>query len=764
MSPKTVFDPATRQGPIGKSVLRIEDAPLLAGSATFAADWTFPDMLHMRVVRSSIAHGDIRDVDISAATGMDGIVAVWTPEDVVDIPPIEFRSTKYTGLEPYRQPVLAAGRVRYVGEPLAAVFAETAAAAEDAAGMVFADIEERTPVLEASDPPAEFLPGHDTEATVIRKGYGDVAAAFAAAHAVVELDLRIGRHSGVPLECRGGLARVDPGTGMLTLYAGTKRPHPNRDLIARALKLDPAKVTLIEGHVGGGFGIRGELYPEDFLICAAALRLGRPVRWIEDRREHLLSANHSRQQRHTIRAAVDADGRILAIDNEFFHDQGAYLRTHGVRVPDMTAGLTLGGYVVPAYRVAGHARLTNKTPAATYRAPGRYEGTFVRERLMDAIAARVGIDRVEVRRRNLVPASAMPFARPLDALEVDVVLDSGDYEGLFDKALAALRWDELQAALARRRAAGECVGAGLGFFVEKSGLGPTDKARVEMDADGRISVICGASNLGQGVETVLAQICAGVLGVDYAGISVTRGRTDRIDEGYGSHASRTTVMTGTATLNAAAALKEKLVGIASERLQASSADIELRDGGALRADTGASISFAEIAAASGESLLSAEGRYDTTHMNYPYGLHAAVVTVDRETGIAAVENFLIAYDIGCAINPMLVEGQLQGGLAQGIGGALFEEFTYDASGQPLSSTFADYMMPGATEVPRAEILLREDAPSPLNPLGVKGAGEGGINAVGAAVASAIDDAIGKPGAVTELPVTPRRLLALLGKA
>lgn len=751
-----------KRGSIGQRVLRLEDGPLLAGTGTFAADWSFPDMLHMRVVRSNVAHGVIKGIDVAAAVAADGVFAVWTPEDVADIPDIDFRATKYTGLDPYKQPVLARERVRYVGEPVAVVFAVDPYVAEDAADLVFVDTDELPAITDASAPPVEFLPGHDTEATVIEKGYGDIDAAFAAASDIVELDLKIGRHSGVPLECRGGLARVDPETGILEFYGATKRPHPNRDLIARTLGIDPAGVNLFEGNVGGGFGIRGELYPDDFLLCAAALRLGRPVRWIEDRREHLLTANHSRQQRHHIRAAIDADGRILGIDNKFYHDQGGYLRTHGVRVPDMTAGLTLGPYEVPAYRVAGHVRLTNKTPAATYRAPGRYEGTFVRERLLDAIAARIGIDPVEARRRNLIPATAIPYARPLDALEVDVVLDSGDYAGLLGKALDDFGWDRLQAELAARRDEGEAVGAGLGFFVEKSGLGPTDKVRVEVNADGIVSVITGASNLGQGVMTVMAQICGGTLGVGYAGIDVVTGRTDRIDEGYGSHASRTTVMTGEATRRATLALRVKLTALAAEKLQADPGAIEIEDGAARHAETGASMSLADVVQGSGEDVLSAEGRYDTTHMNYPYGVHAAVVAVDRDTGIVTVEKFMIAYDIGCAINPMLVDGQLQGGLAQGIGGALFEEFTYDAAGQPLSSTFADYIMPGSTEVPGADILLTEDAPSPLNPLGIKGAGEGGINAVGAAIASAIDDAIGRPGAVTELPVTPRRLLGLLG--
>jgi len=366
------------------------------------------------------------------------------------------------------------------------------------------------------------------------------------------------------------------------------------------------------------------------------------------------------------------------------------------------------------------------------------------------------------RRRNLIPAASIPYARPLDALEVDVVLESGNYAGLLDNALEKFGWKALRDWIDARRATGETVGAGLGFFVEKSGLGPTDKVRVDLDSDGQVTVATGAANLGQGVLTVMAQICAGTLGCDYAGIKVLHGRTDVIDEGYGSHASRTTVMTGEATRLASIALRDRLAGIAAEKLQADVADIEFDDGEARHAATGASISFGDIVTATGEGVVSAEGRYDTKHMNYPYGVHAAVVAIDRETGIAAVEKFMIAYDIGCAINPMLVDGQLQGGLAQGIGGALFEEFVYDGSGQPLSSTFADYIMPGSTEVPAADILLTEDAPSPLNPLGIKGAGEGGINAVGAAVAAAIDDALGRPGAVTELPVTPRRLIGLLG--
>jgi CO/xanthine dehydrogenase Mo-binding subunit len=369
---------------------------------------------------------------------------------------------------------------------VAVVFADDPYRAEDAADAVRVDIEALTPVLAAQLPPTEFAPGHNTEPTVVRKQYGDIDAAFAAAHAVVDLELSIGRHSGVPLETRGAIANYDPARDVLELHGATKRPHPNRDLLARMLGRGPASIHLYECHIGGGFGVRGEIYPEDVLVCAAALRLGRPVKWIEDRRENLLACNHSREQLHRVRAAVDAAGRILAIDDVFFHDQGAYVRTHGARVADMTAGMLPGPYRVPAYRAAGHYRLTNKTPAATYRAPGRYEATFVCERLLDAIAARLGVDRIEVRRRNLLGRADMPYIRDLEVLDTGLVLDSGDYAGLLDKALARAGWTELQETIRRRRAAGETVGAGIGMFVEKSGLGPVDGVRVRVDASGAV--------------------------------------------------------------------------------------------------------------------------------------------------------------------------------------------------------------------------------------------------------------------------------------
>jgi len=756
---------------VGRSVPRLEDGPLVTGRGQFAADIAFAHMLHMRLARSTYAHGRIVAIDAQPARELRGVEAVWTFADVADIPPIDFRLTRIEGLAPYRQPILASNLVRYVGEPVAAVFAVDPYVAEDAADMVAVEVEELAAVLDAAAPPAEFDQGHSTEAAVLEKAYGDLPAAFREAHAVVELELTVGRQSGVPLETRGAIARHDRSRDVLELYGAAKVPHWNRDTIARMLGRDPATVHLYEGHVGGGFGVRGELYPEDVLVCLAALRFARPVKWIEDRREHLIAANHSRAQQHKVRAAIDAEGCILAIDDEFFHDQGGYVRTHAATVPDLAAAMLPGPYRVPAYRAIGHLRLTNKTPGGTYRAPGRFESTFVRERVMDAAAARLAIDPIELRRRNLIAREEMPFTRPFSALGTHLVLDSGDYAGLLDKSLHAVKWEELNRELERRRSSGERVGVGLALFVEKSGLGPFETARVAVGTSGTVEVVTGAASVGQGLETVLAQICADALGVDYGRIRVIHGRTDRIAFGVGAFASRATVMAGEAARLAAVEVRANALGVAAELMQQPADALDIIDGTVRHKEmtAGPSIALGEIAKAlepgpnprGARAGLSAEATFYSDHMNYPYGVHIAVARVDRDTAGVTIERYFIAYDVGRAVNPMLLQGQLAGGMAQGIGGALLEEFRYDERGEPLSVNFADYLMPTAREVPQLDFLITEDAPSPLNPLGVKGAGEGGINAVGAAVAAAIDDAIGIPGAITELPVTPQRLHAIL---
>ena len=751
---------------VGSSVKRIEDRPLLTGAARFIADLSVPHQLHLRVVRSPVAHGRIVDVDVSAADGIPGVESVWTAADIAGVPPIDYRMSMVAGVEAYRQPVLAQRHVRYVGEPVAVVLAEDPYLAEDAAEAVHIDIEELEPAV---DPILDG--GRATEVAVVKKGYGDVERAFDIASTVVEMDFRVGRHSGVPMETRGALARYDPMSSTIEMFGAAKVPHHNRTAIAAMLGLPTAALVLRELHVGGGFGIRGELYPEDVLVCLAAMRIGRPVKWVEDRREHMIAANHSRDQVHRIRAAVDPDGWVRGVVDDFWVDQGAYLRTHEVVVADLSASLLPGPYSWPAYRARGHVRLTNKTPCGTYRAPGRYETSFVRERLMDVIAHRLDLDPAAVRRRNLIPADAMPFSRGIDALGTSVTYDSGDYRAILDRVLDHLDYEHLSKDLARRRADGEAAGIGMGFFVEKSGLGPFDGVRVEVDEAGQVVVVTGAASIGQGVETSIAQICADALGVSMDSVRVRHGQTDDIAYGMGAFASRVTVMTGSATLIASRRVREKALDVAASVLEARHEDLTVEDGRVFvrGSPEGPSVTLGEVARRLRPGLvdddpgLVAEGWFEADHMTYPYGVHAAVVRVDRDTGEVTLERFVVAYDVGRAINPDLVDGQIHGGAAQGIGGALLEEFVYDESGQPLAASFMDYLIPTLHEMPTVEVLVSEDAPSPINPLGVKGAGEGGITAVGAAIGNAVADALECPLEIRRLPLSPDRVRQIVAR-
>lgn len=484
-----------------------------------------------------------------------------------------------------------------------------------------------------------------------------------------------------------------------------------------------------------------------------------------------MAANHSREQVHRIGAAFDEEHRLLGLRDEVWHDNGAYIRTHGVIVPDLTLAMLPGPYRVPAYEGTAHVALTNKTPCGTYRGPGRYESTFAREHLLDVAAARLAIDRLELRRINLLETSELPHTRPLSTLGTDVVLDAGDYEGLLDKAIEHSGFDEWEKEARDLRAGGRLVGTGVGYFLEKSGTGPYEEAIVEVDPTGSVRVITGGASLGQGIETVLAQIAADQLSVPPEEIEVVHTETDLLPDGVGSWASRSTVVGGSAVMLAAKATAEKALRVASGMLESATEDLYL-ESARVRVDgwPDKSISLGEIAAAcepySGmaegeEPGLGARRTFSVDHMTYPYGVHLAQVEVDPETGGVEIRRYFVAYEVGRAVNPTLVEGQLIGGAAQGLGGALLEEFRYDDSGQPLAATFIDYMEPTAAEVPRVETLICEDAPSPDNPLGLKGAGEGGTVGCGAAVVSAVEDALGMPGSITNLPVSPSKIRALL---
>jgi len=597
---------------------------------------------------------------------------------------------------------------------------------------------------------------------------------------VVGIELAIGRHTGVPLEPRCLLAVPDPDAGSLEIFGMTKVPVWNRDLLASMLGLDETLIRVHGVDAGGGFGVRGEFYPEDFLIPWLAVRLGRPVKWAEDRAEHLVAVNHSRQQYHRISAAFDADGTITGLEDDIVHDNGAYCRTHGVAVPDLTVAMLPGPYRIPAYRGRVRVVLTNKTPCGTYRAPGRFEGTAAREHLLDVAADQLGIDRIALRERNLLTRDEMPHRRPITTLRTDVILDTGDYPALLTataREAGRLGYPALAAVRPPGSATGRrpVRGFGVAMFVEKSGLGPQETADVVVSKSGAVHVLAGGTSLGQGIQTVLAQIAADALGADPRVIVVTTGDTAAQPFGGGSWASRSTVVGGSAVHLAATAVRERAVQLAARMLEAAEEDLEVRDGWVgVRGDPYARVTLAEIARAAepaspylrpGEPAgLSARRRFEVSHMTYPYGAHAAVVEVDPGTGQVRVLRYLVAYEVGRAVNPMLVEGQLRGGVAQGIGGALFEEFSYDDSGQPQAVTFIEYRIPTAAEVPPVDLLVSQDAPAPGNPLGVMGAGEGGINAVGAAVANAVRDALGLAGGVGQLPLTPARVRRLAEQA
>ncbi|WP_031468115.1 xanthine dehydrogenase family protein molybdopterin-binding subunit [Sciscionella sediminilitoris] len=740
---------------IGARAGRHEDTRLLTGRGRFADDVRRAGALHVRMVRAPVAHARIEAIDAREALGTPGVHAVLTGADCAELGPIPIRLPR--GDEPTAalQPVLPAESVRYVGQPVAAVVAEDAYTAEDAAELVRVEYAELPAVLDAR----ECQP-----VGAIEIGYGEVDAAFAGAAHVVRARLDVGRHAAVPLEPRGLTAEYEPGTGKLEIWGATKVPVFNRGVLARMLGLPEERIHLHAMDTGGGFGARGEFYPEDAIVALLATRLRAPVTWTEDRAENLVALNHSRQQEHRIAAAFDAEGVLLALTDEVCHDNGAYLRTHGFMVPELTVTMLPGPYRIPAFHARIAVALTNKTPCGTYRGPGRYEGTFAREHLFDIAADRIGVDRAELRRRNLLHAGEIPHRRPYSALNTEMVLDAGDYPALLENALA--HTEDWRAERDRLRAEGRVSGYGFAYFLEKSGLGPHETADVLLHPSGRVTVHSGATSLGQGVETVLAQIAAERLSLPDTVVTVINGDTDLQPFGLGSWASRSTVVAGSAVRLAADAVAEKARGIAATLLGCAPDELCL-DAGTLAVPgfPERSVTLAEVAAEAGrdalEPGLAARRRFTVDHMTYPYGMHVALVEVDTGTGAVRVLRYLVAYEVGRAINPDLVEGQLLGGVAQGIGGALYEQFRYDEAGQPQATTFMDYLLPTAEEVPdRVQTLITEDAPSPDNPLGAKGAGEGGITAAGGAIANAVRDALGVPGDLGGLPLTPGRIVEL----
>jgi carbon-monoxide dehydrogenase large subunit len=545
----------------------------------------------------------------------------------------------------------------------------------------------------------------------------------------------------------------------MTVLGAAKVPFFNRDTLAAMLGLAPTHVDLIENDVGGGFGARGEFYPEDFLIPFAARHIGRPVRWIEDRREHLTAMNHAREADCEIEIACRQDGTILGLRGEVFIDLGAYVRTNGLIAPRTLAQFFSGPYRVPNMRITATALLTNKTPAGTYRAPGRYEASFFCERLIELAAGDLAIDSAEMRRRNLISAAEMPYKLP--RLEpggptADTECDSGNYGEALDRCLAEFDWAE------KRQLQGQLIdgryhGVAVACFIEGAGAGPKETARLELTSDGTVAVYVGSAAVGQGLETVMAQIAADTLGIPLDRVRVFHGSTSYLEEGYGAFHSRSTILGGSAVFEGARALLEKVRAAAAARFGGSTEEIELVDDRA-RISDGRSVSFAELAS---DGLRVDTAFANNNKLTYAYGSAAAHVTVDPGTGRVELLDYLVVEDVGRIVNPLTLHGQAIGGVVQGLGGAFMENLVYDGNGQLLTGNLADYLIPTATDFPRIRAIALENHPSPSNPLGVKGAGEGAIIPVGGLIANAVAAALSSVGAEpNELPLSPPRVWRL----
>jgi carbon-monoxide dehydrogenase large subunit len=762
---------------VGRSVLRKEDHRLLTGRGKYAADFRVPGLLHAAVLRSPHAHSRLGAIRSKAALAAPGVVAVVTAEDLGPVGriPVRLGQRPSASAVACLQPPLAGDKVRYVGEPVAVVVAESRYLAEDALELIDVDYDPLPAVADARRATARGAPvlhaaidGNVVDTLHTRRG--DAEAALAGARYRVSERFSVQRHTGVPMETRGLTAAFDAGTGVLGLWGVAKVPHFNRRVLADLLGHPEHLIHFVELEVGGGFGVRGEFYPEDLIVPWAARRLGRPVQWIEDRREHLMATNHSRQQEHDIEIGFDGDGRIVALVDRFTVDMGAYIRTHGVTVPELTAALLPGPYRIPHYACEIRCVLTNKTPTGTYRGPGRFECTFVRERLIDVAARRLGLDPLELRRRNFVTPAEMPYEVGGGSLNQKTVYDCGDYRSALDQALEAVGYQAARAEQADARRRGRYVGIGVGCLVEKAGLGPWEYARVEVDGTGHVVVYSGVAAVGQGIETTLAQVTADELNVSPEAVTVVHGDSAQVPFGVGGFASRGASVALPAAAEAARKVRAKILHVAASLLEAASDDLVLQEGAVhVRGLPDRRVTFRELARAAVpgppgmEPGLYAAHFFEAPKMTYPYGTHVAVVEVDPDTGRVRVLKYAIAYDIGRAINPMIVDGQLVGALAQGLGGTLFEELVYDDQGQPLATTFMDYLVPTAMEMPEAtEVRILEETPTPLNPLGVKGVGEGGSSGCGGAIANAVADALAPLGvSITALPLSPDRLLALI---
>ena len=754
---------------VGTPVERVEDLRLLRGRGQFVDDAHHEGMLFAAILRSPVAHGRIRSIDYAAARGMPGVRGIFTAGDIAHapertVPTIPMRRGQLEGLAPFEQPVIAQSKVRYVGEPLAVVVADSAALAEDAVDAIVADIEPLAPVVDCHVSGRDEVLLFEEHGTNLAGTYtvkkGD-AKSVQAAYARRER-FSVQRHTAVCMEPRGLLAVWDGVHAKLRVSGAAKVPFAIRRVLAQRLDLPEDCVDMIELDVGGGFGVRGEFYPEDFLIPFLARKLNRPLKWTEDRRENLLGSNHAREAECEIEIACDRDGTILALLGRIWVNMGAYVRNSAEVAPRNVALFLSGPYRIPNIHIESSMVVTNKAPAGPYRGPGRFEADFFRERLFDMAARDLGIGQVEFRRRNLVRESEMPYriaAITPSYGERQVEFDGGDYSIALDRCLGEIRWAE-KAALQGKLIDGRYHGLGVGCFIESGGGGQRENARLVVEAGGMVSLYIGSSNIGQGLETICIQIAADALGLPMEKIRVFHGSTTNLSEGFGSFGSRSVVMGGSAILDAAGNLKAKVRSAAARRLGCVAGEVVIGDG-VSASFGGKTLALADVA----DEDLSADGTFASHQRTYAYGAAAAHVAVDAKTGHVELIEYVTVEDVGRIINPLTANGQAVGAAVQGLGGTFMEHLQYDQDGQFLTASLADYLMPTATDFPNVRAVELEISPSPTNPLGAKGAGEGGTIPVGGVVSNAVAAALAPLGVEPrELPLSPYRIWKLVQAA
>ena len=743
---------------IGQSVDRAEDRRFLTGTGKFVDDLKRDGMLHAVLLRSGVAHGRINRLDTSAARARKGVRAVITAAEIGEtIPLIPLRLANLPEFAPFLQPVIARDKVRYIGEPIAAVVAESQALAEDALEEIIIDLE-RLPALPdrraaATGKSLLFETSGSNRAVQYSVSFGDADAAFSNAEYTRRESFRCHRLTAVPLETRGLIAEWDGANQKLSIFGASKVLFSNRRVLGPMLGLSENAIDMIEPDVGGGFGVRGEFYPEDFLIPFAARHLGCPVKWIEDRREHLMATNHSREVDCDLEIACTRDGVILGLRGHIYGDMGAYIRTNGGVVPAKAAQFLPGPYRIRDVAITVEALMTSKTPVGTVRAPGRFEANFFRERLLDIVARDLGLDPMEFRRKNLISEPELPFATgKLVPYEGETEFDTGDYHATFQRALSEIGWQEKK-SLQGRLIDGRYHGLAAVPFVESSGSGK-ENARVTVEDDGSVTVYVGSSVLGQGLETTLAQVAAETLKLPFERVRILHGSTTYVREGFGTFASRSMVVGGSAVMDGCNNLIAAIRAAATERFGLPNEEITIANGVVSAAEKRAGL--AEFAG------IEAEGSFATTIRTYSYGAHACHVAVDPRTGHVEILDYVAIEDVGRAINPHIVHGQAIGALVQGLGGVFLDQIIYDSDAQILNTSLADYLVPVASDFPNVRAITLELRRSKTNPLGAKGAGEGGMVAVAATAANAVAAALASLGVeVRELPLSPAHLWKLV---